>query len=519
MLNDILTKKVVVDGITRTVLAQIPGERRSGKLRKSTFVTDAEVPAWFREKWLAKKLYHYQLEIVEHHIKALNKYSVSLDASDMGVGKTYSALAAAIEMGLTPHVVTLKPVIPSWRAAANMLDTQWASQELHTCNYEAVRGGKSIYGTWVAPTGRKRTKSFKWNLNPTKDVIIFDEVHWCSGENTLNSKLLKSAVDSGCRVILLSGTVADQPKKLSAIGYALGLHDFQGFYGWLKGCCGYTDGKFGLEWSCGLTWPFDPVTLDANRQIVMQNIHKQVFGTRGIRLSTSEIPDFPESQITSVPVDFGTMATDKLNDIYAKMEAELLALYNKKAKDIPAAMTIITRARQEAELLKVPVMLEEADDAIQQGMSVVIFVNYNATIDAMLNQLGSRKAGVIRGGQNNVLERAQYVADFQADKLRLLIANEAAGGTGMSFHDLHGRHPRLALISPNYNAVTLKQVARRVWRAGGKTKSIQKILFAANTVEEKAQQAAASKCGNIDALNGADLTSGLSGVAKHFLAS
>jgi superfamily II DNA/RNA helicase len=241
----------------------------------------------------------------------------------------------------------------------------------------------------------------------------------------------------------------------------------------------------------------------------MQQIHKQIFGTRATRLSTADIPDFPESQIDAVPVDFGSMATNKLNGIYAQMEAALKELQQKRSTDTPAAMTIITRARQEAELMKVPVLIEEAKDAIEQGMSVVIFVNFNATLDEILKNLPKGlNAGVIRGGQNNVLERQRFISEFQADKLRLMVANEAAGGTGISLHDVLGQHARLALISPNFNATTIKQVLGRCWRAGAKSKAIQRILFAVGTPEEKAQAACKSKIANINALIQADLTSG-----------
>ena len=52
-------------------------------------------------------------------------------------------------------------------------------------------------------------------------------------------------------------------------------------------------------------------------------------------------------------------------------------------------------------------------------------------------------------------------------------------------HDLNGRFPRTALICPGWSPTDLKQALGRVWRAGGKTTSIQRILYAADTVEER----------------------------------
>jgi hypothetical protein len=213
-MNEILTKKVVIDGVTRTVLAQIPGGATSTK-RKSTFVTEAEIPSWFTDKSLAKKLYHYQLEIVEHHLKALDQHGASLDASDMGVGKTFSALAAVQLIGKTPCVITLKPVIPSWRSAQQLLGTD---ERLFVSNYEQVKAKHSPYGYWVSPSGRQRSPRFEYSIDPKECVLIFDEVHKTSGMGTENSKLLEAAVRQKIPTIMLSGTVADEPKKLKAIG-------------------------------------------------------------------------------------------------------------------------------------------------------------------------------------------------------------------------------------------------------------------------------------------------------------
>tara|TARA_Y100000588_G_C13888717_1_gene767717 strand:- start:498 stop:758 length:261 start_codon:yes stop_codon:yes gene_type:complete len=81
-----------------------------------------------------------------------------------------------------------------------------------------------------------------------------------------------------------------------------------------------------------------------------------------------------------------------------------------------------------------------------------------------------------------------------------------AGGTGLSLHDEDGGHPRVALISPTFSAVELRQALGRVHRASGKSKSIQKIVFAANTVEDRVAAAVRRKLNNLDMINDGELT-------------
>ena len=75
----------------------------------------------------------------------------------------------------------------------------------------------------------------------------------------------------------------------------------------------------------------------------------------------------------------------------------------------------------------------------------------------------------------------------------------------MSIHDLHGNHPRITLLSPTFNATELVQALGRVHRAGAKTKSLQRIVYIANTVEEKIADKLEKKIKNLNNLNNGDL--------------
>jgi superfamily II DNA or RNA helicase len=153
--------------------------------------------------------------------------------------------------------------------------------------------------------------------------------------------------------------------------------------------------------------------------------------------------------------------------------------------------------------LKVPLFVDMVKDGIEAGMSVVVFCNFTETINALSKRLDT--PCIVNGTVKDSL-RQKYIDAFQTDRIRVILVGIAAGSSGLSLQDLTGKYPRLAIISPSYSAVMMRQATGRVWRDASKTKSIQKIVFVANTVEEKVCDNVNRKLANLDLLNDGDLS-------------
>ena len=107
---------------------------------------------------------------------------------------------------------------------------------------------------------------------------------------------------------------------------------------------------------------------------------------------------------------------------------------------------------------------------------------------------------VICGGQSE-LDRRGNIDSFQRDQARVIIGITQACREGLNLHDINGKHPRVALIFPQPSAYDLKQVLGRVHRAGGKTKSVQYIVYAAGIhIEEKTCNSLDEKLKRMDLL-------------------
>ena len=485
------------------------------------------------------KLRDFQIPSRDRLVSAVRTHGAGVDASDTGVGKTHVACAACKELGLRPRdgeaerglrprdgfaerglrpaVVCPKNLVSVWRKACR----DWGLPDpVFVTNYEALRTGRTEFLLWSA---RGRAKRAVWSL-PAGTILIFDEVHRCAGRGTLNAEMLAAARRYGIPVIGLSTTAAESPLKLNALGFVLRLHDGgDSFWRFCRenGCVKNYWG--GIEFPKGYARPGSRRAYQiACAQECLRGLHHQIFSSngcpaRGTRVRIAELGDaFPETLVTAEAYDFG----DGLAAVYeacgvSGIECRLddgnarpAFAQEATARSTPeSALTRMLRARQDAELLKVPGLAEMARDAVEEGQSVVIFVNFRATLAALRKLLPDLP---VIEGETPMDERTRILKAFGADEVRVVAANLATAGEGLDgLQDLRGEYPRLTLISPGFNAVQLKQALGRVHRANARSKSVQRIVFAAGTVEERACAAVQAKLQNIALLNDGDLAAGI----------
>ena len=431
----------------------------------------------------APKLYEWQEDHCAKLVSSLVCNGAAKDGSDTGTGKTVIALECAKRLGMVPFVVSPKAVLPSWK--------EWHAKywplntEPFVFNYEYLRQGKNPY--------LFRNKGYlRWRLNPNKILLIFDEVHRCKGDKSLNSKMLVAAKAQGIPTLMLSATACANPIEMKAIGYSLGLHDLKSWWSWcLKHGC--KKGFFGgLEFN--------------NAKKHLKYLHDSIYREKGSRIRIKDLGDkFPETLITAD--SYEVAEPDEMNNLYEEMEEEIDQLKDTMSEDEYSPLVEQLRQRQEVELLKVPTFVELTTDAYASGHSVVIFVSFRQTLEAISDRLVDDVKGLVTiHGEQSDEERANTINLFQSNEAQVCVCMIQAGGTGLSLHDEDGGHPRVALISPTFSAIELRQALGRVHRASGKSKSIQKIIFAADTVEDQVCRAVRRKLDNLDMINDGELT-------------
>ena len=427
------------------------------------------------------KLLTYQVASVRQMAIALQNSSLGgLDASDTGTGKTFVMLAVSIVLDRPAYVTCPKAVIPSWKRAARHFGIRLTG----VCNYELLRRGDTAA---VKLFGTGKDKHFAWQLDPST-ILVFDECHRMKDYKTLNCGLGLAAIRQGYATAGLSATAADNPMQMKFAGTLTGLTTERSFYGWmLKN--GVVKQRYGMEFVGGKS--------------VLDRIHRQIFPAHGTRLRIADLGDaFPETQISAEAYSVNGVAGE-INQIYEEMQNELARIEASSAKDKGACiLTEMLRARQRAETLKVPAIAAMVEDAVAEGLSVAVFVNFDASADALQEKLKTKCT--IRGGQSPEA-REHNIEEFQADRQPVIVCNIRAGGVGVSLHGSPTSRRRLSIICPTFSGQDLKQALGRVWRANG-AKSIQRIFFAAETIEEAICKQVQEKIDRIDTLNDGDLT-------------
>lgn len=428
-----------------------------------------------------KTLYPKQQEAADFFIGCLRNGQNTLDTSDVGTGKTVVAAYVAKQLERPVAVICPKAVIPSWQRELK----EFGIDPVFVLNYEKLRTGRTPH------MSKRGKKIMKWDL-PDNTLVLVDECHKAKAPYTQNAQLLISLVNQWHTVHMMSATASQDPTEMRAIGFALGLHGLNksdppllNWYGWMK--------KYGCEKNVWNQWQLRRVSK-------LRELHNTMYGRNAKRLTVSDFPDsFKENRIFVESISFGQQS--KIIKAYkdAGITPDIIEQYieNNTVEDSEFMLVNILKARQLAEALKVKDIVEMAKDLVDSGKSVVIFCNFRESIDMLCDQL---QCAGIYGGQS-AAARQQAIDDFQVDKTHILAVNTAAGGTGISLHDVGGERERVSLISPSFSAKDHLQALGRIHRNGAKSHAVQKILVASGSIEEKVIESIDKKLSNMSSLH------------------
>jgi superfamily II DNA or RNA helicase len=347
-------------------------------------------------------------------------------------------------------------------------------------------------GIHCVQTKKKTHRYGRFTFHPAIKFLIVDECHKFNALDSLNADILIAARRQRIPTLALSATPGSSPLHFRALGYLLGLHNLEDFEGWARRYGVKRDPAFH-----GLVWPVS----EAKQAEVMADIHSQIFPSRGVRVRTSDIENFPAVEVTAEFYDLE--GAGKIDEAYREMAASLATLAERQKMDVApeSAITIQLRAQQKAELCKVPLFVELAEKYIAAGISVGIFANFQATIDELAARL---KTDAIIDGRHTGARRERTINSFQTNSSPIILVQNAAGGLALSLQDLHGGHPRGGLVSAGFSAVVLRQLLGRFPRDGAQSASFYRVIFAGE-VERKIQRALRGKLRNLDSLLDSDL--------------
>jgi len=428
-----------------------------------------------------KTLYPKQQKIHDLFVAKQRQGKSTCDTSHTGVGKTIVGCYLAKTLGRPVAVICPKAVVPSWQREMAEMDIS----PIFILNFERLRTGKTPHMTKVGK------KIMRWHL-PDDTLVFIDEIHKCKGPYTLNAQLLISLRQHGYSIHGMSATAAEDPTEMRGLGYMLGLHSLnkpdnglRSWYSWM------------LKWGCKKNeWG----KWELIRRSLLPSLREIMYDDNVSRLTIDDFPDsFKKNRVIVEPLDFSNIS--KIRSAYrqAGITPEIVQQYveHGTVEDSEHMLVNILRARMLAESFKIPDLVEITEELIHEGKSVVLFVNFAETVQTLCQNLGCDR---IEGGQTEA-ERQQAIDRFQNDEKHMIVVNIAAGGTGISLHDVRGERQRVSIICPSFSAKNHMQTLGRIHRNGAKSDAIQKILVANRSIEEHVMKAISARLANLNDLH------------------
>lgn len=450
------------------------------------------------------KLLSYQEPHAVRLINILSKkdgLKIAIDASDTGIGKTYIAAGVCKDLKKRPIIICPKILIYNWLCVLDFFNIECYD----VVNYETIKNGKTYSNAKF--TTRKKSKFIKivddnkepyqWDL-PDDAILIFDEAHRCKNPSTNNGKLLLSVqqlAEKNIPVILLSATICERPHDIKIPFRLLGfIDDTRQFNQYFKSL----RNKYPQYKVKKSDYPNHSARRIARENAQAMIIYQEIKEYTS-RIKIKDLGDkFPKNQICCQ--QFFAEESDEIAKAYQKMAEHMVKLKENPGENHLAK---IIKLKQEIELRKIPLFIEQSKLYLEEGKSVIIFVNYLKSLELLSSELNIECK--IHGRQT-LDERQEAIDLFQSNQKKIIICQIRAGGVGISLHDLHGGHQRVTLINYPDSAADLLQALGRAARANAKTPVLQRILFVANVeFEKKIMKNINKKLANISAVNDGDL--------------
>jgi len=437
----------------------------------------------------------YQVEAGRQLSEILLSKRFALDGSDTGVGKTFTAIAALTEFESAPVAVICRARAQTkWREALALFEIT----PLFIMSWDKARGTNE----WFRPIMTQRGKFSTFSLRLSEPtLIVIDEIHAGGAIKSKNAEVVIA-----CRrcpdayVLGLSATVTDTPLKMRAIGFCCGLHTLgEDYWLWCR------------RNGCGKS-PFGGLYFrKRDRERVLGKLHRMLFNSEdswGVRLRRKELADagqFPACETFVELWDVPSKLPGWLMLLEDEIRDDEIRDEEKHEGETPAIVRAI-RERQRAELYKVPALIEEIEDQVEEGSWVIVFVQFTRTLHAIASKLKQNFA-VVAGSWPG--KRADEEAEkFQSGKVQIILCQIDAGSESIDLHDTDGSRPRHVILFPTYKAVTLIQALGRAPRSGGKSPVVQRLIYSAGGIEEKIAKVVERKLENLNMIADGELTAG-----------
>lgn len=478
-----------------------------------------------------------------HQVEAINKIAATslagyrgfLEADDVGLGKTVSALLGAYEVAdqrgaKTMLIMCPKGVIAHWRRTiASMGDH---GLRIVVINYDQAKKLLSVPDS-AAAASRTRTKNKHIAASGTPlvdwDIVLADESHKVKNQSAQRSKALarisrySATAANAPFVIWMSATAGQNPTELSYLAPLLSQltgatkTELKDFGQWLsdQGFCVTYNARFD-KWDWGVipenAGPTEKAQIEGHRARDLAKIKSLLFDgatAPSIRRLPTDIAGWPEIQRIAHPVELDLAQRALYMQAWTAFRAEMKLFA--KGRDPKGGMAARIRFRQKASLIRVPGTVDLALDLIDNGHQVAISLEFHETSDALREALEKAKVTVAEYSGRNPSTREEERFTFQRGQAQVMLFSVTEGislhqGEALGDGTFASNIPRAAIVhDPRYSGLDSLQIEGRTHRDGQAANVY--YTFAAGTVEEKITQTLVGRVLSTKTMLGDDVSS------------
>lgn len=396
------------------------------------------------------------MELFEHQkkgIEFLKQTKKAILADEMGLGKTRQAIVAAgQESDQAVLVICPASLKINWEREIKMV---YEGDNVYVVNPGPEYIVETDDSAWIVINYDMLEKYEEQLLTLIKngviETIILDEAHYIKGSDTIRSKIALKLSLKAKRVYMLTGTpVMNRPielfNMLKAIEHPLGKLKgvfVQRFCGGQKKCMiqDLVTGKktfINPQHAYGYYKKKDRYKVyqwqDDTGAQNLDELQKEIKDVM-LRRKKDEVTDLPEKIVSTLTYD---LTDDQRVEYDTAWNAYIDWLdthpdADRDMKNIIGAQQLIEvgKLKQVCSLAKVPRIVADIENAIEQGEKVIVFSQYTQTIERIANSIGNR--AVTLTGSDDQDSRQLAVDTFQNDpNCKVFIANIKAGGVGIT---------------------------------------------------------------------------------------
>jgi superfamily II DNA or RNA helicase len=422
-------------------------------------------------------------------------------ADDVGLGKTVSALKAALHLPEIESILIVCPlgVISHWRQTILHLGDQ--GRRVVVLNYDrlarlfeapppAASRARAKKKRKVSKRTRNKRLAAKGELTMAFDCVIFDESHKLRNVTTQRARLAAKVQQAAAFTIWASATAGEDPLRLAYLAPLLAqatrskVADLAEYEAWCETQgIGVTRGAYG-QWS----WDRESPTASEDLERVRRWLFEGIIPV-GIRRRPEDIAGWPEVQRVPMPVALDSDAQELYDEEWRAFR-KAMQLGGRTRKDRGNALVARLRFRQKASLLRVPGTIALAEDLLENGRQVAISVEFRETQEAI--RAGMEKAGhscAVIHGEQSATEREKERLRFQRGQAPVVVYTVTEAISLHAGDALAGGNPvaRANILSdPRYSAIACAQIEGRCHRDG--QHATVYYMFAEDTIEEEIVQ-------------------------------